>query len=418
MATAVGVTVTGMEFVAPLGLSLDEAWPRAVRGESGIGPLRRFDATGRACRTSGEVAPFDLAPLLRSPKNEKFMSQSVRCAMRAAAGAVAASGLAPGSVDPSRVALYIGSGQTGLESADFFDALEVAWTGDEERDFANLGGRAARLLDRYFSLRTLANAGLGLVSAELGAKGPSDNFVQGETASAQAIAAGVHDLTEGRADVAIVGGYDSLLDVSTYLAYEAAGLLSSAGPEEAHRPFDRQRDGVVPAEGAAFLVLERAQDARRREAPVLGEVGGAGLAMDLGEEPSEGAMRRAVEEATGGAPPDFVVARGIGTGEGDRREASHLRAVFGASMPVTAFKGLTGYLGAATAAAELCLALRALTCRRVPPVARHAAADPECSLDLVTGSPRPLVGERPGAVCLSRSWLGQCAALVARAPDA
>jgi 3-oxoacyl-(acyl-carrier-protein) synthase len=414
------VAVTGMGLVVPPGSSVDEAWDRALRGESGISPLRRFPVDGYPCAAGAEVAPFDLAGSLRLPKNEKFMGTSVRCAMRAAAAAIASSGIDLASVDPYRIALYTGSGQTGLESADMFDALELGWSGEEEKDFANLGGRASRLVDRYFSLRTLSNAGLGLLSAEIGARGPSDNFVQGGTASALAVASGLHDLREGRADVAVVGGYDSLLTVSTFLAYEKAGLLSASDPSRAHRPFDRERDGIVLGEGAAFLVLERGEDARRRGAPVLGEIAGAGFALDAvdGADANalEGAARAAIAEASGDSPVDFVVAHGIGTLEGDCREAQGLASLLGPRVPVTALKGLTGYLGAATASAELCLALQALGHRSVPPVARHAAPDPGFPLDLVAGRARPLKKDRSTALCLSWSWLGQCAALAVRAP--
>jgi 3-oxoacyl-[acyl-carrier-protein] synthase II len=422
MTEGFGVAATGMGLVVPPGLSADEAWDRAVRGESGIGPIRRFGTDGYGCQASAEVAPFDLGGSLRLPKNEKFMGPSVRHAMRAATAAVSSSGIDLAAIDPHRIALYTGSGQTGLESADMFAALEFGWTGDEERDYANLGGRASRLIDRYFSLRTLSNAGLGLLSAELGARGPSDNFVQGDPASTLAVAAGLFDLQEGRADVAIVGGYDSLLTVSAFLAFDKAGLLSASEPSRAYRPFDRGRDGLVLGEGAAFLVLEREEDARRRGAPILGEIGGAGFAQETVDEAeakaSEAAARAAVAEATGGSPVEFVVAHGIGTIDGDRREAGLLESLVGPHVPVTAFKGLTGYLGAATGAAEACLALLALRRRCLPPIARHAAADPGCRLDLVAGRARPLDAERATALCLSWSWLGPCAALAVRAAAA
>jgi 3-oxoacyl-(acyl-carrier-protein) synthase len=422
MANGFGLAVTGMGLVVPLGLSVEEAWDRALSGGSGIGPMCRFDVAGYGCTASAEVGTFDLAGSLRFPKNEKFMGQSVRCAMRAARAAISSSGIDLSSVDPYRIALYTGSGQTGLESAELFAALEFGWTGEEEKDFANLGGRASRLLDRYFSLRTLSNAGLGLLSAEIGAKGPSDNFVQGDTASALAVTSGLHDLLEGRADVAIVGGYESLLTESTFLAYDKAGLLSASDPDRAYRPFDCERDGIVLGEGAAFLVLERYEDARRRGAPILGEVAGTGSAMETVDarhaKASEAAARAAIAEAVGGSPVDLVVAHGIGTVEGDRREVGLLASLVGPEVPVTAFKGQTGYLGAASALAELCLALEAVRRRSVPPIARHAAADPDCPLNLVTRRACRLPRECPTALCLSWSWLGQCAALAVRAPAA
>jgi 3-oxoacyl-(acyl-carrier-protein) synthase len=419
MTPDVEVAVTGMGLVVPLGLCVEQVWTRSVRGESGIGPLRRFDASACACRASGEPPAFELASTLRMPKNEKLMSPSVRCALRAAREAVLWSALDTDAIDPFRFALYTGSGQTGLESADMFEALAFGWTGDEEKDFARLGGRASRLLDRYFSLRTLSNAGVGLLSCEHGARGPSGNFVQGDTASALAIQAGYHDVREGRADAALVGGYDSLLNVSTYLAYDKAGRLSRADPARAYRPFDRERDGLVLGEGAAFLVLERGDDARRRGAPILAELVGAGSAMEVVDAVEAKACATAAEaaltEAIGADPVDLVVAHGIGIVEDDRREARLLEALVGRAVPVTALKSQTAYLGAASAATELCLAVQAVRRRCAPPIARHTAPDGDFRLDFVTGGSRPLAAERPAALCLSWSWFGQCAALAVRA---
>jgi 3-oxoacyl-(acyl-carrier-protein) synthase len=413
------IVVTGMDVVVPLGGSLSEVWTRTLRGESGIGPLHRFDPDGYGCRASAEVGEFDLASRLRLPKNEKFMSVSTRCAMRAAQGALSRSGVDLSTLDPYRIALYAGSGQTGLESSEFFATMELSRGATEEEDYANMGGRPSRLMDRYWSLRTLSNAGLGLLSVEFGAKGPSDNFVQGDTASALAIAAGFHDLREGRSDLAIVGGYDSLLTISTYLAYNEAGLLSVTDPARAYRPFDRRRDGVVLGEGAGFLVLERADDASRRGAAVLGEIISVGDATEaedtLDAKASDVALRAAVEAATLGCTVDFVVAHGIGTDKADRDEMHVLDAVVGRTVPVTAFKSQTGYLGAATAAVELVLTLQAARARVVPPIARHEETDESCRLSLVTGAPRSLSTERPTALCLAWSWFGHCSAIAVRA---
>ena len=124
--------------------------------------------------------------------------------------------------------------------AEFFAALEVAETGERDSTYRQLGGRASRLVDRYWSLRTLSNAGLGLLAAEFAARGPSSNFVQGETASAHALEAAYYDVLEGRCDVALAGGYDCLLTPSTYLAYQRAGMLSSSAPERACQPSSAQ----------------------------------------------------------------------------------------------------------------------------------------------------------------------------------
>ena len=417
-----GIVITGIGLALPTGRSPGEATDRALAGESAIGALRRFDAAGYACRASAEVPPFDLRDSLRVRKNEKYMSRPVTCAIRAALDAVAASGLDLAAVDPQRLGVYAGTGQTGLETSEFFAALEVAETGDADGTFRNLGGRASRLVDRYWSLRTLANAGVGLLAAELSARGPCSNYVQGDTASAHALASGRDDLIEGRCDAVVAGGCDSLLTESGFLAYDRAGLLSPSDPARAYRPFDRDRDGLVLGEGAAFVVLEREADAIRRGAPILGELLGAGFsqaAAGLAPKADAAATAAAMAGAIGTARPDLLIAHGIGTRDDDAYEASALAAAGVAGTPVTALKGLTGYLGAATAAAELCLGLLAGRRGAAPPVARLEAPDAGCPIDLVIGRARSLHAAAPLVLSLTWTWSGQCAALAARArrPD-
>ncbi|HEY6361085.1 MAG TPA: beta-ketoacyl synthase N-terminal-like domain-containing protein, partial [Vicinamibacterales bacterium] len=349
------------------------------------------------------------------------MSRSVECAVLAAGEALATAG-GLGSTDPRRVAIYTGSGQTGLEPSEFFGAMELAETGDERLTYKKLGGRAARLIDRYWSLRTLSNAGLGLLAAEFSARGPCNNFVQADTASAQALAAGYFDLLEGRCDVVLAGGYDCLLTPSNYLAYERAGLLSSSEPCRAHRPFDRARDGIVLGEGAAFVVLERRSGAEARGATILAELLGVGLAQGIEDRPSPTIARQAaclaIGDAANGLHPDMVIAHGIGTRDDDAREAAMLADLGFDRTPITAIKGFTGYLGATTAVAELCIGILAARRHAVPPVARLETPDEGCPLDLVAAAPRPLHTDTPSLLALGWSWSGQCSAVAARAVSA
>lgn len=414
------VVVTGLGLMLALGASAEEAWQRGLDGMSAIGPLRRFDATGHACTAAAEIGHVDLQGQLRNPKNQKFMNKGTQCAMRAASEAVLASRIDLLALDPYRVGVHVGSGQTGLECDQFFAALAAASDGSDEADFARLGGFASHWLDPYFSLRTMSNAGTALIAAEFDARGPSSNFVQSDTASAMALESAWYDLTEHRCDVAIAGGYDSLISVSSYLVYEKAGLLSSAAPDEAYRPFDRRRDGLVLGEGAGFFVMERLTDAIRRGAPVLGEIVGVDCAMEAADnlEPkvSLAPLQRVVTSATQGQPVDVVFAHGIGTPEGDRREADMLRTSFGGALPITALKGQTGYLGAATAAVEVAFALMSVSHGWIPPIARHS--DSEFALDFVNEA-RAFEAETPLALCLAWSWAGQVSAVaVQRWPSA
>jgi len=413
------VAITGIGLVTPLGLSTAEHVERSYKAESGIGPIHTFEVEGHACTAAAYVPAFDLVSSLRFPKNHKFMNHSVICAMRAAREALEQSRVDLEKEDPARVAIYTGSGQTGIEYENYFQALAAAWNGNAEMDFKDLGGMPSHLIDRYIVLRTLSNSGLALLSTEFGIKGPSANSVQSDTASAQALEFSYCDLMEGRCDVALAGGYDSLLGVSSFLSYEKAGLLSGSAPDQAYRPFDQRRDGLVLGAGAGFLVLERWEHAEARGAQVLGELCGIGCAMETDEskatrnpETLKGVLHAAI------APEDidFVIARGIGTREEDHREAESISELLGTEIPVTALKSQTGYLGAATAAVELGLGLSCARRGFVPAIARHAAADPDCALNLVAHQARPLGqdGWRLG-LFLSYSWGGQVAAVAARA---
>ena len=405
------IVITGIGVAVPGGIGAETVAGRALRRESGIGPLRRLGNLGPGCAAGGEVPAFDLDALLRVPKNIKFMSRSVECAVLAASEAVSQAG-GLDEVNPRRIGIYTGSGQTGLEPSEFFAALELAEAGDEALTYKHLGGRASRLVDRYWSLRTLSNAGLALLAAEFSARGPCNNYVQGDTASAHALAAGFFDVREGRADLVLAGGYDCLLTPSTYLAYQRAGLLSPSDPDRAHRPFDRERDGLVLAEGAAFVVLEQRAHAEARGVTILAELIGVGFAHAI-DDLALDAMRRAIRDAADDLEPDVVIARGIGTREDDAREAAMIADLGFTETPVTAFKGLTGYLGAATAVAELSIAILCARMGAVPPIAGFEMADAGCPLDLVNAVPRRLEGDAPTLLAVSRSWSGQCSAVAA-----
>ncbi|MGA2593487.1 MAG: beta-ketoacyl synthase N-terminal-like domain-containing protein [Bryobacteraceae bacterium] len=413
------VAITGVGLVTPLGLSAAENVSRSCRGESGIGRAQAFVVEGHAAQALATVADFDLEPFLRVPKNIKFMGRAVQFAMRAAREAIDQSGLDPRNMDATRVGIQVGSGQTGVEYDDFFPSLLMAWDAGREMDYKYLGGLPSHLIDRYICLRTLANGGLALLSTEFGIRGPNGNFTQKDTASALALNAAWLDLLEGRCDVAVAGGYDSLATPGNFLAYEQAGLLSHADPAEAYRPFDAQADGLVLGEGAGFLVLERWEHAEERGATVLGEFLGAGLAMGSSTKwrPAwtEDAICQAARQATANARADFVVAAGLGAAEEDRCEAVALSALVGNGIPVTALKSQTGYMGAGTAAAELGLGLLCARQGFLPAIARHRLADADCALDLVAGNARHLEDAQQLGLFLSCSWGGAVAALAARA---
>jgi 3-oxoacyl-[acyl-carrier-protein] synthase II len=409
------IVITGMGLTTPLGDTVAEAWQRCLAGHSGIGACTRFDTGGHACHAAGLVPAYELKDL-RGPKNQKFMNAGARHLVQAAQRALAGASLGIEGLPPSRVAVHVGSGRVGPEPSEFFRAFEVARTPEGSPDWDQLGGRASRLVDPYFPLRTLSNSGAALLAMEICARGPSSNFVQSDVASALALNAAFWDLKEGRCDIAIAGGFDCLVTPASYLAFEKRGLLSGQRPEDALRPFDHEADGLVLGEGAAALVLERLSDARARSAPILAEVAGIATSVSGGDSmelfPDSGAISATVRRAAR-APLDldFLVASGFGLPDADCKEAAILARVVGNQVPVTAFKGLTGYLGAATALVEVTLGVMALNRRLVPPIARHRQPAEGIGINLVSQPITIEANKACSALFLSNSWTGQSAAV-------
>jgi 3-oxoacyl-[acyl-carrier-protein] synthase II len=408
------LVITGAGLTSSLG-DLEATWQALLAGRGGVGASSRLSIADRPCGTAAECDRVDPGPWLATPKHAKFVGRSAASLLAAGRAALAAAAWPTVPATAScRVGVYVASGDTGLEAEDFFPALGAAWEGADALDYAPLGGRAARLVDPYFALRTLANAGAAYLASLAGASGPSTNLVQGEVAGAAALREAAADLLEGRADVAIVGAHDSLLTTSSYLAYERQGLLARGGAAARPRPFDARRDGTVLGEAAAVLILEREEGARRRGAALRARLAGAGIAGEAGEASLE-AWRTGVVEAAvaaaGGTAVDLVLAQALGTRAGDQTLASALAATLGPDVPVTSLAGAIGHVGAATAIVQAVLATRCLGARVAPPVVGLDRLDPACGVAVLRAvSPLPATGP-VSVLCLSRSWSGQAAAV-------
>ncbi len=315
---------------------------------------------------------------LRAPKNQKFLSPASRHLLWAGLQALEQSGWRRETLTPDRTGVFAASGQAGLEPSFMFPGFNVARDADGVADWAAIGGPPSRLIDPYFSLRALANSGLALLAMDIGARGPTNNFVQSDTAGAQAVDAAIGSLAGGLCDVAVCGTFESLVTPANELNYRRMGLVSAGGRM---RPFDREADGLVLGEGGAALVMERRVDAESRGAEIL-----AGISV------------------SDDRPPDFVVAAGHAVTRMDLEEAGGI----GPALPCTAFKGATGYLGAATALVEVVLTIAALRRRVVPPVVGLSEPAEGIALQLMRGESElvPVVGR-----CLSRSWMGERAAI-------
>ena len=399
------IAITGIGIVTPLGVGCSVNLDRLLAGDSAVKKEipRGVDSCGAIA--SGRCPDFDLGGLLRFPKSTKYMSRPVQLAMRAAIEAFESSGLQRGQIDPFRMAIYTASGQTGLDYTDFSKAIDFAWS-DQEPDFGLLGGMPCKLIDPYFSLRTLGNGGMALLSTEFGAKGPSGNFVHSDTAPALALQAACVDIAEGRCDAAIVGGFDSLLHPTSLFALSEAGILAG---DDAH--FGQ----IVPAEGAAFFIIEKRSAALDRGANIFAEI----LGIECSLEPQARNSRRNSGQGIRKLVhrlPDACQSFDFAVSPGSAPDGS-VESALGEVPVVSSMTRATGYLGAATAAVELALGLLSVREGFVPSVTAMEEAGAG-GLAIYHESSSALEKLDPTGIFLSRSWSGQIAAIVARACSA
>jgi 3-oxoacyl-[acyl-carrier-protein] synthase II len=397
------IAVTGIGIVTPLGLGCSVNLQRLLAGDSAVRNEIPQGVEDSRAIASARCPDFDLAGLLRFPKALKYMSRPVQLAMRAALEAFEASGLERGQIDPYRLAIYTASGQTGLDYTEFSRALDLAWGSDRKPDFGAIGGMPTRLIDPYFSLRTLGNGGIALLSTEFGAKGPSSNFVHSDTAPALALQAACLDIAEGRSDAALVGGFDSLLYPTALFALSEAGILTD-------NPGDSGK--IVPAEGAAFFILERRAAALDRGVEILAEILGIECSVEpplRNPEHSSGRSIRKLIRRLPEACQSFHFA--VCPGSAPRWKVA---SALGEVPVANSLTRATGNLGAATAAAELALGL--LSARRgFVPAVMTSEESSDGGVVLLDESTAALPAADPTGIFFSRSWSGQIAAIAARA---
>jgi len=376
------VVVTGLGLVSPVGVGVRESWEAALAGRSGVKPITRFDASPLPTRIAGEVRdfrPHEWMDAREARRNDRF----IQFALAAAEMAVRDAGLDVPRTDPTRVGVVVGTGMGGLSTIE------------ETHDV--LRSRGYRRVSPFFVPSVIANLAPGQISLRYGFQGP--NF-----APVSACATGNHSLGEallllerGLADVIIAGGAEATLSPLGLAGFVASRAMTERNddPARASRPFDRSRDGFVPAEGAGLLVLERLDHARRRGARIYARLSGYGASADAHHvtapapdgQGAQRAMRMALEMA--GLAPErvgYLNAHATSTALGDLAEARAIRAVFGAHaarLAVSSTKSVTGHMLGAAGGAEAVFSVLALHTGWLPPTANVEDLDPEIGLDVV-----------------------------------
>ena len=385
------VVVTGLGVVAPGGIGRKAFWELLTSGRTATRPISLFDPTGFRSRIAAEC-DFDpesagLRPdeVARMDRYVQFAAVAADEAWRQAESAI---------VDPWRLGVCMGSavgGTTRLER-------DYAATSHAGREWLVDASLASPFLSRALSPASLAAE----VADRVGACGPVRTVSTGCTAGLDAVGHAARLIEEDRADVVVTGGAESPISPIAVACFDAIRATSARNhdPEHAARPFDRDRDGFVLGEGAAALVLEEFEHARRRGAVVLAEVAGfatrsnahhmTGLTAE-GVEMAESA-RHALEQARLGVDDiDYINAHGSGTRQNDRHETAAFRRVFGArayEVPVSSIKSMIGHSLGAIGSIELVACVLALVHGVVPPTANLDTPDPECDLDYVPHTAR------------------------------
>ena len=382
------VVVTGMDVVAPVGIGVAAVWDAVVHGRSGIATVTRCETDDLETRFAGEIDGFDPAERI-DKKLLRRMDRFSWYAVSTALGAVEDANLDLAGLDLTRVAVIIGTAMGGIETI--------------EAGAMTLHQKGPRRLGPFFVPMLLPNMAAGNVAIALGARGSNFAPTSACASSAHALGEAMHLIRRGDADVVIAGGSEAPIARLAIAGFNAMGALSTRNddPAGASRPFDLDRDGFVMGEGAATLVLESLDHARRRGARPLAELAGYGSTDDAnhivqpgpGGEGAARAMRQALDDAGLGLDRiGYVNAHGTSTRLNEELETQALKKVFGerlATLPVSSTKSMTGHLLGAAGAVEAVISVRAMAESCLPPTINYRTPDPACDLDVIPKLARP-----------------------------
>ncbi|HKF18186.1 MAG TPA: beta-ketoacyl-ACP synthase II [Candidatus Dormibacteraeota bacterium] len=379
------VVVTGMGTLNPLGKTVEEYWDGLVEGRSGAGPIEGFDATRLTTKFACEVRGFDPVDYM----DRKLVQRSARfthLAIASSGQAIGDAELDLASEDRYRVGVEMGTGIGGFEIMT--------------RDAAAYlnGGR----LQPLYATMVIPNIAAAQVAMSYGLRGPNSTTVTACAASTHAIGNALRIIQRGDADVMLAAGTEASMCEVGIASFNAIKALSTRNesPETASRPFDRDRDGFVPGEGAGTLVLESLEHAQRRGARVYGEVIGFGITND--------AFHAVAPDETGAAPArcmhnalidagvrpeevDYVNAHGTSTPLNDAAETRAMKMVLGDyayKVPISSTKSMIGHLLGAAGAVEAIATLLSINRGVIHPTINYQNPDPACDLDYVPNQAR------------------------------
>jgi 3-oxoacyl-[acyl-carrier-protein] synthase II len=396
------VVVTGIGCVTPVGHDVETLWKNVQEGNSGVGYTTLFDASNFPTRISAEVRDWDVSHVGEDPEQWKHASRHTHFAVGAAKQAYRDSGLADlKTLDPTRFGVYLGSGE-GQHDFNRFSEMMTRALQSGELDIAEFTRAGMELLDPLHELEQEPNMVAAHLAGLVGAQGPNANCLTACAASSQAVGEATEIIRRGDADIMLSGGTHSMIHPFGVTGFNLLTALSTRNdePTRASRPFDRSRDGFILAEGAGMLILEELEHAKRRGAPIYGEVMGYGSTADayrVTDTHPEGrgavtCLNLALTDA-GRNPTDigYINAHGTSTKVNDQVESVAIKKAFGEyayKLPVSSTKSMMGHLIAAAGATELIVCLLVIRDGVVPPTINYENPDPDCDLDYVPNEAR------------------------------
>jgi 3-oxoacyl-[acyl-carrier-protein] synthase II len=371
-----------MGLVIPTGIGVEKAWKNVCEGKSGIGLLTRFDANGFETKIAAEVKNFNPESYI-DKKEIKKMDLFIQYSIAATKEALEDARLAIGPDNAEQVGVIVGTGLGGLPTIEKYHKVLLE--------------RGPGRITPFFIPMLIANLASGQIAIQFGPKGPNTCVVTACATGAHCIGDAFRAIVYGDAEAMITGGTEANITPLTIGGFNAMKALSTRNdePEKACRPFEKNRDGFVIAEGAGILILEELQFALKRKATIYAELVGYGYTGDAYHitAPSpegDGAarcMKMEIKDAK--LKPedlDYINAHGTSTPLNDLTETVAIKAVFGdhaKKLPISATKSMTGHLLGAAGSTEAIFAILAIRDGIMPPTINYEEPDPQCDLDYV-----------------------------------
>jgi 3-oxoacyl-[acyl-carrier-protein] synthase II len=386
----VRVVVTGLGCVTPIGTGKDAFWNNLLAGKSGAVRITHFDPTNFACQVAAEVKDFDPS-LYMDKKDARRIVRFIQFAIAASKIALEDAKLSITPDNADRAGTLIGSGIGGI--------------GFLEEQAKVLFEKGPDKCSPFMVPWMIANMAAGLVSINLGLKGPNSCTVTACASGTNSIGDAAKIIERGDADIMFAGGSEAAITPLGMAGFSAARALTTRNnePERASRPFDRDRDGFLMGEGSGMVVLESLEHAQRRGAHIYAEFAGYGMSSDAhhitapapGGEGAIRAMALAIKDA--GLKPediDHINAHGTSTDLNDKFETMAIKTLFGdraKKIAVSSNKSMIGHMLGAAGAVEFISTVLAIKNDIVPPTINLENPDPECDLDYVPGNARKML---------------------------